>query len=324
MREQTLPDGRVIGYTYDANGNVKTITPPGRPEHKFSYTPVDLTASYTPPAVAGTGPTTYTYNLDRQLTGITRLDSSSVNLGYDSAGRLKTLTTPRGTTTYDYYPITGNLATVKVPGGTTLGYRYDGVLLTQVAWSGPVIGTVDYRYDNDFRVSSTSINDSNTITFQHDDDGLLAVAGDLTLNRNGQNGLLTGSTLGVVTDTIGYNGFGEPESYNASAGGTELYGVEYTRDKQGRIAQQVETIGGATTTYDYGYDRAGRLKELKQNGAVVATYTYDSNGNRLTAPGVTTAIYDDQDRLLTYGATAYTYTANGELRSKTTGDDLRL
>ena len=35
-----------------------------------------------------------------------------------------------------------------------------------------------------------------------------------------------------------------------------------------------------------------------------------------SAGGVITATYDAQDRLLTYGATGYTYTANGELTAE--------
>ena len=35
VQQQTLPDGRVIGFTYDNNGNVISITPPCRPAHGF-------------------------------------------------------------------------------------------------------------------------------------------------------------------------------------------------------------------------------------------------------------------------------------------------
>jgi YD repeat-containing protein len=40
---QVLPDGREIRYAYDAKGNLTSLTPPGRPAHSFSHTPVDLT-----------------------------------------------------------------------------------------------------------------------------------------------------------------------------------------------------------------------------------------------------------------------------------------
>ncbi len=98
VTSQTLPDGRQIGFLHDANGNVTSVTPPGRPAHGFSYTPVNLDAAYTPPAVDATSPTTTSaYNVDRQPTLITRPDGQTLALGYDAGGRLSTLTQPRGT-----------------------------------------------------------------------------------------------------------------------------------------------------------------------------------------------------------------------------------
>ncbi|MFZ1829199.1 MAG: RHS repeat-associated core domain-containing protein, partial [Candidatus Competibacteraceae bacterium] len=64
-------------------------------------------------------------------------------------------------------------------------------------------------------------------------------------------------------------------------------------------------------------DLAGRLVEVRHNGATVATYGYDANGNRTQVNGATVATVDDQDRLLTQDGATYTHTANGELQSKT-------
>ena len=61
----------------------------------------------------------------------------------------------------------------------------------------------------------------------------------------------------------------------------------------------------------------GRLVEVKQDGVTTATYRYDANGNRTHVNGQLVAQYDSQDRLLTWNRATYTYTANGELRSKT-------
>ena len=86
-----------------------------------------------------------------------------------------------------------------------------------------------------------------------------------------------------------------------------------------QITQKAKIIDGVTTTYAYHYDLAGRLDDVKQNEVIVETYSYDDNGNRLTAEtasGSITANYDDQDRLTQYGTTTYTYTENGELLSK--------
>jgi RHS repeat-associated protein len=324
VTQQTLPGGRAIGFGYDANGNLTSITPPGRPAHAFTYTPVDLMETYSPPSVPGAGNnlTQYLYNAAQQLTRITRPDSQTIDFDYDSAGRLSTMTLPRGPLTYAYHPATGNLITITAPGGITLSYTYDGLLLTNSAWSGPINGSVSRAYDTDFRLTSLSVNNANPITLRYDADSLLTQAGALTLSRDPQNGLLTGTTLGNVTDTWSYNGIGEPASYSAAYAGAPMYAVQYGRDNLGRILTKTETISGLTQVYGYRYDVAGRLASVRLNSAPVATYTYDLNGNRLSytnASSTSAGIYDNQDRLLQYGTTTYTYTANGELLSKTTG-----
>ncbi|MCC6759314.1 MAG: PASTA domain-containing protein, partial [Candidatus Omnitrophica bacterium] len=100
--KQTLPDGRFIEYTYDGNDNVLSVTPPGRPKHQFVYSAVDQVENYTPPLVSGGGQTTYLYNLAKQLKTITRPDGQLIDYDYDTAGRLSTMTTPTGVTTYSY------------------------------------------------------------------------------------------------------------------------------------------------------------------------------------------------------------------------------
>jgi len=323
LNQITLPDTRVIGLGYDANGNLTSITPPGRPAHTFTYSPVDLLATYTPPAVVGTGPTQFAYNLDKQLTTITRPDALAINFAYDSAGRLSTLTTPSGTYTHTYSGTTGNLTGLTAPGGQTLAFTYDGALPTSTTWSGTVAGSVSHSFNNFFLPASQSVNGANTINLTYDNDNLLTGAGSLTITRHAQNGLITGTTLNSVTDARGYNGFGELTSYSSSFNATNLYSSTHTRDKLGRVTQKVETFGaGAPSTYDYTYDTARRLTQVKLNTVTVATYTYDSNNNRasLTTPGGTvTGTYDNQDRMTAYGTATYTYTANGELMTKTAG-----
>ena len=322
ITQRTLRDGRVIAFGYDANGNLISITPPGRSAHSFTFNAVNLGTSYTAPNLGGNSQTTYAYNLDRQLTTITRPDAQVLNFSYDTAGRLSALTIPGGQYSYAYNATTGNLASITAPGSNTLSYTFDGSLLTRTTWAGTITGNVSRTFDNFFRAASQSVNGANTVNFTYDNDSLLTSAGSLTLTRNAQNGLVTGTTLGNVTDTMGYNGFAEVTSYAASFNSTPLLNEQYTRDKLGRISQKTETIGGATNTYAYTYDQAGRLTAVTLNGAGTpsVTYSYDSNSNRTSANFNGTPIngtYDAQDRLTQYGVTSYTYTANGELQSKT-------
>jgi RHS repeat-associated protein len=226
-------------------------------------------------------------------------------------------------TTFTYHPTSGQVSGIASPGGVSLSYTYDGSLLTGTTWTGPVAGSVTRTYDTDFRVATESVNGGNSITFQYDPDSLLTSAGALTLTRNAEHGLLTGTTLGNVTDTYTYSPFGELATYQANYSASPLLGVTYTRDPLGRITQKVETIGGVTTTTVYGYDTAGRLTDVTTDGTLTAHYEFDPNGNRLsvTRPGTGTVAgtYDAQDRLVTYGAVSYTYNANGDLLSSTSG-----
>lgn len=324
VSKQTLPDGNAIDFTYDKNGNLASLTPPGQPPHVFSYDVVDQPQEYAPPDVAaGLNSTRYQYNTDKKLTKITRPDTLTMNFTYDSAGRLSQLTTPDGATTYTYDASTGKLVKTATPDNIALSFTYNGALLTQTGWNW--IGgatptfTVGYGYDNDFRVNSLQVNGANSVSLQYDADSLLTKAGDLTLNRSAQNGLLTGTVLGKQTDSLSYNGFGEMTQYATNYDGTGQFKTVFTRDKLGRITQKEETLAGVTDVYDYTYDRAGRLAEVRKNNGLQAKYTYDANGNRLKYEGafIAEGTYDAQDRLLTYGGASYSYTANGELASKT-------
>ena len=79
------------------------------------------------------------------------------------------------------------------------------------------------------------------------------------------------------------------------------------------------SLAGVTTTYDYVYDLAGRLTSVSENGVQTSSYQYDANGNRtggFNNAGAIFAVYDAQDRLVSWNGINYTYTANGELASK--------
>jgi RHS repeat-associated protein len=314
VRTQTLQDGRVVAFTYDASGNVTSVTPPGRPAHGFSFTPVDLVGSYVPPSVPNGGATTYLYNSDRQLTLATRPDSQTISFGYDSTGRLQILTAPTLADTFGYDDV-GNLASIATSTGESLAFSYDGALLTNQQWSGPVSGGVSWSYDADLRVAS-----ENGIAYGYDDDGLLTSAGMLTLTRDPASGFLTATNIGILSDAYTYNSFGEQSRYSFMENGGVVFDEQYVRDDAGRIGSRTESFNGISTTYGYAYDTVGRLASATRDGIETASYRYNTNSGRTskTSPaGTETASYDDQDRLLSYNGMTYTYTANGELSSKT-------
>lgn len=325
VTKQTLADLREINYTYDANGNLTSLTPPGRPVHVYQYDGVDQADQYTPPSIAGitTPQTVYGYNLDKQLTTITRPDGQVITNNYGlTTGKLDSMVIPTGTYSYSYDPTSGQLSTITAPDLGTLSYGYDGFLTTNTTTTGTVSGSVDHVYDNDFRIDSRSINGANIINFGYDNDSLLTQAGSLAIGREvKKDGLINGTSLGSITTSKTYNGFAELDTFDASYNTTSLFSRSYpVRDKLGRIKQKVESIEGVTITTDYIYDLSGRL-ESETTGTITTTYIYDSNGNRTHINGALVGTYDDQDRLNTYSTATYQYTDNGELLSKTEGSN---
>ena len=325
LKSTTWLDGNGLALGYDADGNLKNVTPPGRPAHAFTFWPGDLTETYAPPVVTGSGSTstTFNYNADDQLKSVSRPDGATVTLGYDSVGRLWTVTFATGVTTFGYDPATGHLTSITGPYSSNVTSKYDGFLLTDVTWSGALSGTYHRTFDNHFRVQSDSVNGASAITYTYDADGLPTAAGAETFTPSPTNGSLSSTSLANLADAYTYDEFGAVQTYTASYAGSAIYSADYgVRDTLGRIITKKETIQGTASTYTYDYDNRGRLWHVWTSGALTATYGYDANGNRssvTTAGGTIVPTFDDQDRLLTYGTAAFTYGANGELQTKTDG-----
>ena len=344
IRTSQLPASRTVGFGYDQGGNLSSLTPPARSPHQFSYGPRDEETLYTPPAVTsppassiGTRNTGYGYDLDGALTGVSHPDGTSVVTTYDPAGRLDTIQTARTTVRMQYSPdagqlvaVTDALATGPNPTASSVAFAYDGPLLIGTAWSGAVTGSLGYTYNQNMQVATSTVAGAPRITTTYDLDLLLSsitvdvsAPNALTLTRDNQNGLLTGTSVGTVTTTQGYDGYGTATSLSAKAGSTTLYSATLTPDGVGRIQQKVETVRGVSHTYVYAYDDADRLTDVSVDGAAAGHWSYDGNGNRLTGTAVgdpTTTLsgaYDEQDRLISYGAATYEFGPRGDLRSKT-------
>src|SRR5262249_22195635 len=153
---------------------------------------------------------------------------AEVSYAYCECGRVTGIETPWGDYAYTYSATSGVLSRLDSPGGFSLAFSYDGALLTSTTQAGPVAGTVSWTYDANFRVAGESVNGGETVTYAYDKDGLLTRAGALTLTRDPTNGALTGSTLGTVTDSIGYNPYGELASYRAGTAQGTVYQAAYT------------------------------------------------------------------------------------------------
>jgi RHS repeat-associated protein len=364
LLQETLPGGRPVAFQYDPNGNMVELDPPlitqtygsgttYQAQHVLGYSLLNQLGTYevydaAAPSTSLTH-TSYDYTLDRLLGAVHRPEGDTV--GFDSTnGRLNDVTLPTGERVQiDYEGPTGRVLDVTGPtANEEVMFQYNGSLLTDMTWSGPVPGTLHRNYDNFFRIQDESAAGVD-VYFGYDADGLLnclgtstiapspPCAGALRIDRTSGMWLLGGTTFPVggsapVVELYTPNGFGETMSYTASVAGQAVYTVDYTRDLLGRISTRSESLtntDGATTrsyVYTYTYDAAGRLTDVVEaDSGLMVHYDYDDNGNRLRRhdnSGAADEIgsYDVQDRQLGYGGLGFTYTASGQRESATAMD----
>lgn len=171
LLERMLPGGRVISYGYDDDGNVTSITPPGRPAHRLSSNAAGLPEFYAAPDVGdGARATQVHYNLDKQVTSMDRPDGSTLSYRYDSGGRLSSLTSADATIDYTYNDATGQLTSIDAPSGEQLTFGYDGGLSTTDTLSGTVSGSVSRTFNDDMRVSRVTVAGADPVTYAYDED----------------------------------------------------------------------------------------------------------------------------------------------------------
>ena len=187
-----------------------------------------------------------------------------------------------------------------------------------------------YDADDELRLSSIRVGTETPTAYTYDNDGLLTSAGPLTLTRNADTGLAETATVGVVETTFSPNAFGEPASIDTEWGSDALnFAFQY--DLNGRIQSRTESsLTGGSEQQVYVHDDAGRLTDVFIDGSPTPTYhyEYDANGNRIAWQTPTSSCstdcveIDEQDRLLRYDTTTFTYNDFGQLTSKTEGTDV--
>jgi RHS repeat-associated protein len=330
LTRKIMPDSTVVAYHYDSDGNLDSLTTPTQRKHQFTFNGVNQTASYIPPGLGGgSTATSYFYDSDRALTKTVRPDGDSIVVGYDTYGRLGTVSIPRGQIGVSY-KTSGQIDTLGSPDAVRLTYTYDGAYATQEASSGRISGTVSVTLDSLFRPATQQVNGGSQISFRYDNDGLLAGAGVDSLRCSPSSGLPDSSWLDGLTATTkqDYSANGELQNLHytwSGVGGSFL--ESYARDALGRITTRYEAIGTDTVrTFGYVYWNSGRLKDVTRSGKILQHFEYDDNGNRTLALGASltdsaSTTIDAQDRMLRHGNTTYSYSANGELAAKISGAD---
>lgn len=309
-------------YTYDAFGDLKTVTDPLTYQTQYLY---DGNRNLIQVTDANGHQTVNTYDSDNQLTQVQRADGSTTKTTYDGNGNvLIQVDGLNNATTYAYDALNRKTSSSDADlHRTTYGYDGSGSLLTV---TDPMNRTTTFGYDSANQLKTVSYSDGTTpnVSFTYDANGQrLAMSDGSGQTTYVYDGLhrLTQSTSGAgQTVQYGYDPNGHltrlvyPGAVNA---------VSRAYDPAGRLSTVTDWLNHTTTL---GYDANSNLvTEVYPNG-VTATYTYDAADRlmAITDTGATPPIAfaerrDKLGQLMSENASAYGYDSNNRVTSSTAG-----
>jgi len=314
LTARSLSGGRSIAYEWDPSGRLVSLTPPGRPKHTLSYGPAGLFTEYAGPLLSdGSGKTTIVRDADRRPTSIVRADGTSIGLQYDPDGTPTKIVLPDGEIGWTVNAKTKLPATLATAEQST-AYGWNGILLATETFAGVAPATIARTFDTRMRLAAETIGGT-SIPYQYDADGYVTRGGDAFVGRDAATGRVTTTTIGAVVESWEYDAYGAPSRLTVTRAGTPLYDVVILRDVLGRVTQKTETVDGAAQVTKFEYHASGAISKVERDGVVILALSFDGNGNRLAATGLSTAsgTYDARDRVLTYGTKTYTHGPHGEV-----------
>jgi YD repeat-containing protein len=338
------PADKTYTYSYDANGNLDSVTYPVDPLHRSdpndTSTPVahytyDPTHFYT----GGTDPRnkplpTTTYDAQNRLQTVTNhadaATSYQTSYGYDTVnpvtviypdntsatGFATTITNPDNSTTTLVYDSYGKLLRSADPLGHVTLNKYDANHnLTSV--TDPLGHTQTYTYDSNGNKTSatypptpgasntTSYTTYNPYSEPASTTDELGNVRNFSYDANFWPQLAVDSIGPVVSFTFNSNGTMASKAVGYDLTQTSNAATTYTYDTYGNLQSQTDPLGNTTT---YAYDNLGRKISLTPPApAAATTYTYDALGNLLS-----TTVAGTPSRV-----TRYAYDMNGNKTSET-------
>ncbi|MBI2612075.1 hypothetical protein HYW54_05045 [Candidatus Gottesmanbacteria bacterium] len=340
-------NNNTVTNTYDANGNLTSITYPDTKKTSFQYDANNRLTKITDERYGLPGKdTTNTYNTTGNLTQ-TNEAGQLTKYTYDTSGEMLTLTDPLNhivtwtrdsfgnkltekdallkTTTFEYDTI-GRLKKKTDADAKVFSYTYDnnGNLLTQT----DAVGTTTSVYDKENRLQKVTLPDTSVTEFTYNTSDALIAVKDPALNLSSygydayQNLTSQQDALNKIT-THTYDAVNRQKQSTTQMG--KIYKWEY--DGNGNITKRIDANNNATT---YLYDVFNQLTKITYPDTKTVTFEYDARGNRtkmIDPVGTSTYVYDVFDRLTqatnAYGKVLkYTYDNANNLKTITYPDSL--
>ncbi|MBW2602380.1 MAG: RHS repeat protein, partial [Deltaproteobacteria bacterium] len=327
------PDNTYTEYTYDAGGNLETITDAVGKTTTYGY---DVFKRLTGLSQPGSTVTSYNYDEQGNLISVIDAENHQTIYVYDDLGRLvETVSPDTGETQYTY-DTSGNLMSKSDANGITVTYDYDDLNRLTATHFPDSTQDITYTYDE-------GTNGKGRLTGMTDPSGNYAYTYDALGNLVAEEKLVDGVTY---TTQYAYDAAGVLAGMTFPDGRT----VTYTLDATGRVTTVTTTKESVTSTVaenisylpfgplqsmTYGngtaitnaYDQLYRLTNLGSGTVQNLTYALDPVGNitgitnNLDATRNQTFGYDDLYRLTSatglYGVMGYTYDNVGNRLTKT-------
>jgi RHS repeat-associated protein len=268
--------------------------------------------------------TSYSYDANGNLLGLTDPMGRKVSNGYDESGELTSVTNAAGqTTTFDYsngdlvgatdplghktifgHNAAGDVTSIRDPEGrlTKLSYDNDDELTSATDPAGQI---TTYQYDVDGDLTSVTDPRGHTQTSSYDTRDQLTAQTD-ALHRTTRYRYDPAGLLASVTDPKGqttnysYGRLGRVSSvaFGADGQSAPTSTITYGYDAHGDVTSVVDSRNG---TYKLGYDAFDRLTEVSgPNGTVGYNYNADGQRQAMTLNGEQAVSYGyDADGRLT-------------------------
>ena len=358
------PDTGITTYAYDALGNLLRQTDNKGQSIIMEYDSLSRLAAKRGESSPGALPAVlaaYEYDsaikpncvgrLSKALSFTGGQQAAATDYYYDTEGRATRVDKSIDAITYSTrtsYDLLGRAASIEYPDGAVVNYRYNqnsGLLQSVQGLSPqgsvPVLYAQNISHNAKGQIRSLSYGNNVTTTYDYGQD--LRLSRILTKNGQQQTALqdlnyefdLNGN-ITTLTDNIRSN----IRSY-AYDDVNRLTRAENTPDPHGGFTTfdyQYDGIGNMTRKSDVGtmtYGSAGHPSPVTSQGGIPpmphavmtagsGNYTYDVNGNMVSAPG-RLMTYDVENRMVKLeeptATTFFTYDADGSRIKKTTGSN---
>ena len=259
----TYSDGTpAVGWSYDADGNVSSMTD-GAGTVTDTYNQLDQLTQTS----RGSDTFAYTYDPVGRTASRTYPDGTATSYAYDNDGNLASATTGTDVTSYQFDPA-GYLTQTTLPNGVVEANTFDAA--SRITQLNDGFRTFAYGYDPAGNVISRTVGGV-TDTYSYDTlNRLTDISGGLAVHY-GYDPVGNRTTMTDSTGTTSYSyDLGDQLQSATGPGGTISYGF----DQNGN-----ENSAGA---WNYSFNLAGQLIGAS-NGSTSASYGYDGSGNRLSS-----------------------------------------